>query len=68
MMKLFAMALAGATIVIAAPRPVHASDPPWCLISSFGGEHCRYNSLDACLRDRSGSSFCNPNPRYRGGR
>jgi len=68
MMKPIAVAFAVAAIVICSPRPLHAAEPPWCLVSSFGGEHCRYSSLDACLRERSGGSFCNPNPRYRGGR
>jgi hypothetical protein len=50
-----------------AQRPAQASEAPWCLISGASGdEHCTYNSLDDCLRDRRGSSFCNPNPAYRG--
>lgn len=61
-----------ATAVVAAAmafaqRPAQANDPPWCLISAAGDEHCRYNTLEECLRDRvGGGGFCNPNPRYHG--
>lgn len=65
MIRILIVALAAAAAMTAAQRPAHASDPPWCLIGSSGEEHCRYNSLDDCLRDRvGGGGFCNPNPRY----
>jgi len=59
--------LAGAAVALG-QRPAQAAvDYPWCLISAYGGQHCGYNSLDACLRDRvGGGGFCNPNPSYRG--
>jgi Protein of unknown function (DUF3551) len=58
------VAFAGTTSV---QRPAQAAEPPWCLFTKGGEEHCRYNSLDACLRDRTiGDEFCNPNPRYQG--
>lgn len=66
MRPLFILALAAAAITLG-PRPVQASELPWCLIAKDGGEQCRFKSLDACLQDRIGAGFfCNPNPRYQG--
>ena len=67
MRPLLIVALVTVAAMTLARRPAQASEPPWCLITKGGEEHCRYNSLDACLRDRmGGSDFCNPNPRYQG--
>ncbi len=70
MIRFLLVALAAVAAIAAmtfTPRTAQASDPPWCLLGSSGDEHCRYNSLEACLRDRvGGSAFCNPNPRYQG--
>ena len=61
------IALVAVSTMALAQRPAQASEPPWCLITKGGDAHCRYNSLDVCLRDRmGGSDFCNPNPRYHG--
>lgn len=59
--------LAAAAVIAATafePRPVQASEAPWCLIGQGGGNgRCSYNSLEACIRDEvGGGSFCNPNP------
>ncbi len=66
MIRILLTALIAVAAMPFVQRPAQAAEPPWCLISGFGDEHCRYSSLDDCLRDRSGSGFCNPNPRFRG--
>ncbi len=67
MMHFAAMIAAGAITALSQRPAARAAEPPWCLISGFGGERCSYGSLDACLRDRAGGGgFCNPNPRYHG--
>ncbi len=69
MRRFFTVALVAAAGMTSLQRPAHASEPPWCLFTKGGEEHCRYNSFDACLRDRTiGDEFCNPNPRYQGER
>jgi hypothetical protein len=66
MKPLLTVALVAVAAVTLAPRPADAAERPWCLFTK-GEEHCSYNSLDACLRDRmGGSDFCNPNARYKG--
>lgn len=67
MIRQLLVALLAAAALPLLQRPAQASDPPWCLIGSQGIERCYYASLEACLRDRGPGSFCNPNPRYRGG-
>ena len=57
MIRFLLVALAAVAAIAAmtfTPRTAQASDPPWCLLGSSGDEHCRYNSLEACLRDRVG--------------
>jgi hypothetical protein len=69
MRRFFIVALVAGASMTLSQRPAQAAEPPWCLFTKGGEEHCRYNSLDACLRDRAGGSdFCNPNPRYQGER
>jgi Protein of unknown function (DUF3551) len=66
MIRILVLALLAVATMAITKQAAQAAEPPWCLISSSGEEHCRYNSLDACLPDRVGSGgFCNPNPRYR---
>jgi len=69
MRRFFTVALVAAAGMTSLQQLAQASEPPWCLFTKGGEEHCRYNSLDACLRDRTiGDEFCNPNPRYQGER
>jgi len=69
MIRILFVGLATVAGMTASARPVHAAEPPWCLIIKEGEEHCRYYSLETCLRDKAGGEgFCNPNPRYQGGR
>ncbi len=65
MLRMTVLALAATAALAFAQKPAQARDYPWCLISGYGGQHCVYDSLDACLRDRAGSGFCNPDPSYR---
>jgi hypothetical protein len=66
MTRMLLAALAAVAAMTFARWPARAAEPAWCLITTEGVQHCRYDSLDACLRDRRGSAICNPNPAYRG--
>jgi hypothetical protein len=63
MIRILTITFATLAATSLAPRPAPAAEPPWCLFVKNGEQHCEYNSLQACLRDRvGGSNFCNPNP------
>jgi Protein of unknown function (DUF3551) len=66
MLRMTVLALAAAAALAFAQQPAQARDYPWCLISGYGGQHCAYDSLEACLRDKvGGGGFCNPSSSYR---
>jgi len=63
MIRILVLVLVAAAAMAFGQRPAQAREHPWCLISAFGEQHCQYDSLEACLRDRvGGAGFCNPNP------
>jgi hypothetical protein len=58
-----------ASLASVSPRPVLASEGPWCAIRNFGAdisEDCQFRSFEECrVTVVSGfRGFCNPNPRW----
>jgi hypothetical protein len=57
MTRIFFTALITASaMTMLSERAARAAEPPWCLISGFGGERYSYGSPDACLREGPGAA------------